>query len=68
MSDINDTNILLEDINGKFDFIAEAVGQIQDQVKVLPTIQKDIEEIKTEVKAIRATVTNHEKRLVSANL
>lgn len=60
MSDGKDyTGLLLEDINGKFDVIVEAVGQIQDQIKVLPAMQSDLEEVKSDVKAIKAVVTDH---------
>lgn len=31
------TNIILEEINGKFDFVVEAVGQLQDNMKLLAT-------------------------------
>lgn len=57
------TGALLEDINGKFDVIVEAVGQIQDQIKVLPAIQSDLEEVKADVKTIKSVLTGHSQQL-----
>jgi methyl-accepting chemotaxis protein len=59
----NQFGVLLEDMNSKMDGVVEAVGQVQDQVKTLPTMQSDIEEIKTDVKAIKAVVTDQDRRV-----
>lgn len=70
MSD-NHTDLVLEDMNSKFDAVVELVSQIRDDVKTLAK-QKDLEEVKQDVKVIRAAVidlssqvNDHEKRLTS---
>jgi hypothetical protein len=62
MSDVNHTDVLLEDINGKFDVVLEVVGQIQDQIKNLPT-RDEFTELKDDVKTIKLAVTGHSERL-----
>ena len=68
MSD-NYTDILLEDINDKFERIVEAVGQLHDKVNQKSN-QSDIDEIKADLKIVKAAVTDmsrqvneHEERL-----
>ncbi len=71
MSDNRDyTGVLLEDMNSKMDAVVEAVGQINDQIKVLPAMQADLEEVKADVKTIKSVagghsgqLTDHEERL-----
>ncbi len=73
MSDNKDyTGVLLEDMNGKMDAVVEAAGLINDQIKVLPAMQKDLEEVKADVKTIKTVVTSqsgqltdHEKRITA---
>lgn len=50
------------------DGVVEAVGQIQDQIKVLPAMQSDLTEVKNDVKAIKAVVTNHEQRITQLEI
>lgn len=50
------TNVILEDINSKFDVIADAVGQVQKKMKDLAK-QTDLEEVRADVKTIKAAVT-----------
>lgn len=64
----NHLGILLEDMNSKMDGVVEAVGQIQDQIKVLPAMQSDLTEVKNDVKAIKAVVTNHEQRITQLEI
>ncbi len=59
------TGVLLEEMNSKMDFVVEAVGQVQDQVRVLPAMQADLEEVKADVKIIKKVVKNHEQRITN---
>ena len=58
----NDDSVLLEEMNGKFDVVIEAVGQMQDQMKLLAK-QEDLEEVKRDVADIKAAVTDHSSQL-----
>lgn len=62
MSDVNHADILLKDINGKFDAVLEAVGQIQSQIKNLPT-RDEFTRLKDDVKTIKLAVTGHSEQL-----
>lgn len=44
------------------DGVVEAVGQLQDQVKNLPT-RDEFNELKGDIKAIKVAVSNHEQRI-----
>ena len=58
----NQFGTLLEDIDHKMDGVVEAVGQLQDQVKNLPT-RDEFNELKTDVQTIKQVVTEQEGRL-----
>ena len=58
------TDVLLEDINGKFDIILEAVGGLQEEMKGLAK-QPDLEEVKTDVTTIKLAVTGHSEQLTN---
>jgi predicted transcriptional regulator len=62
---MNDDHLvsLVEDMNSKMDGVVEAVGQIQDQIKVLPVMRDDIEQLKNDVQVIKQVVTEQEQRL-----
>lgn len=58
-------------MNSKFDAVLEAVSQIRDDIKGLAR-KDDLEEVKQDVKIIRAAVTdlssqvtNHEQRITT---
>lgn len=55
--DDNYTNVILEDINAKFDRLIEVVGQLSDDIQQKAN-QSDIDEIKADTKVIRAAVTD----------
>jgi hypothetical protein len=59
--DDNYTNVILEDINAKFDQLIEVVGQLSDDLKQKAN-QTTVDEIKTDAKIIKAAVidTNHQ--------
>jgi hypothetical protein len=66
---MSDTDILLEDINCKFDAVLEAVGGIRQEMKDLAKLS-DLDELKADVKTIKTVVTsqshqldNHENRI-----
>lgn len=44
---------LLENINGKFDFLVEILAPMKKQTDKIPKIQEDIEEIKNDIKVIK---------------
>jgi hypothetical protein len=62
MNENNHLGVLLEDMNGKMDGVVEAVGQLQDQVKNLPT-RDEFNELKADVQVIKQVVTGQEQRL-----
>jgi uncharacterized protein YoxC len=71
MSDKDYTNVLLEDMNSKFDRLIEVVGQMKDEIQTFAK-QSDLEEVKADVKVIKAAVTdlsshvdNHEVRITN---
>lgn len=57
MSDNNYTDILLEDMNAKFDVVLEAVGAMRDEIKTLAR-QDDLVEVKHDMKIVKAAVTD----------
>ena len=70
----NYTDVLLEDVNDKFDRIMDAVSQMQDELK-LKANQSDIDEIKADIKIIKAVLTDtneqvqhHEKRITTLEM
>jgi len=63
------TDVLLEDMNAKFDILIEGFGQIRYEVKTLAT-QQSLDEVQADVRVIKAVVTDlsihvndHEVRL-----
>lgn len=65
----NNAEVLLEELNGKFDFMIEAMGQMQGQINRLPE-REEFDDLKADVKIIKAAATintrdiaNHEKRI-----
>ncbi|HSH18173.1 MAG TPA: hypothetical protein VK978_02215 [Candidatus Saccharimonadales bacterium] len=69
MSDSNYTDVLLEDMNSKFDVVLEAVMAMREDMQTLAK-QHDLEQIKSDVRIIKAAVTDlsaqvqdHESRL-----
>lgn len=66
MSDTDYTDILLEDINGKFDAILEAVGSMQDQVKKIPKMSERLEKIESDLVAVKldASLTRSDTKLI----
>jgi archaellum component FlaC len=53
MTDNNYAEVLLEDMNGKFELILEAVGGMQDQVKKIPKMSERLEKIEHDVNTIK---------------
>ncbi len=60
--DKNYTNVILEEMNGKFDLLVEAVGTVQEKLETL-ALKKDLTEVKEDVKMIRAAVTDRSGEL-----
>src|SRR3990167_4397343 len=58
MSDTDCNGVLLEDVNGKFDVILDAVKGIRGKVDDLPT-RNEFNELKGDVKIIKAVVTQN---------
>ncbi|MES2971257.1 MAG: hypothetical protein V4702_02980 [Patescibacteria group bacterium] len=70
MSD-DHTDLVLEDMNSKFDAVIELVTQMRDDMKQLAK-QSDLQEVKADIKTIKAAVTDlsqqvekHEQQLAS---
>lgn len=60
----NHLGVLLEDMNSKMDGVVEAVGQLQDQVRNLPT-RDEFNELKDDVKTIKSVVTEDSQRITA---
>jgi uncharacterized protein YoxC len=60
MSDIdaNHFGVLLEQIVDQNKAVLEAVGDMQQKVAVLPTMQRDIAELKQDMKVVKAAVAD----------
>ena len=56
------TNVLLEEMNGKFDLLIEIVGGMKDEMKTLAK-QTDLEEVKADVKVVKAAVIDQTRQL-----
>lgn len=53
---------LLEDLDGKFDYMVDAIGSINDQLRSIPK-RDEFNELKAEVRAIHIVVSGHNKQL-----
>lgn len=69
-NDDNYTNVPLEEMNGKFDAIIEAVRTVPSLVESVNALSADMEEVRDDVKIIKAAVTDtnqqvqdHEQRI-----
>lgn len=49
----NYSDVLLEDINSKFDAIMEVVGSMQDKVKRIPKMAERIEKLEDDISTIK---------------
>ncbi|HLA48975.1 MAG TPA: hypothetical protein VJY84_00320 [Candidatus Saccharimonadales bacterium] len=56
MADNNYTEVLLEDINDKFDALIDGYKAVRDEIKTLAK-QEDLEDVKRDVKTIKKVVT-----------
>ncbi|HET9721929.1 MAG TPA: hypothetical protein VFP32_02770 [Candidatus Saccharimonadales bacterium] len=70
MTDKNYTDVLLEDINGKFNAILEAVGGMQDHVKRIPDIDERVQNLENEMKTVRqaTTKTNADLKAIATHI
>ncbi len=60
---------ILEDINGKFDFVIEnIVPDIKDMKKNIAELKEDVGELKIDMKAVKAGVKNHEQRITTLEI
>ena len=55
---INHFSVLMEDQNGKLDAVLEAVGDMQQKVAKLDGIERDVAELKQDVRVIKAAVVD----------
>jgi len=60
------TDVLLEDINSKFDFLVESVGGMQDNVKKIPKMAEQLEKLEYDMSMVKMVtrVTNDDMKLV----
>lgn len=64
MTDDNDyTNVILEDINAKFNTVLELVDLTRQDMKSLAK-QSSIDEMKSDIKVIKAVLTDSGKQLI----
>ncbi len=66
MADKNYSEVLLEDMNSKFELILEAVGSMQDQVKKIPKMAERIEKIEHDINTIKldTMMTNNDTKII----
>jgi hypothetical protein len=55
--------VLLEDMNSKFDVVIESVSGLASGVKELKQLIPDVTELKSDVKVIKAAVTDQTTQL-----
>ena len=62
----NYTDILLEDINSKFDAVLEAVGGMQDHIKKIPKMAKRIEKLVSDMVTVKLATrtTSYDTNLI----
>lgn len=61
-SDKDNLEVILEDMNGKFDLLLESNAQIRQQLKHMAT-KEELAEVKADIKVIKAAVTDHSSQL-----
>ena len=61
-SDKDHLEVILEDMNGKFDRLIEVTVQIQDELRTKPS-REEFDDLKADVKIIKAAVTEHSVQL-----
>ncbi len=67
MSDKNNyTDVLLENINSKFDAVLDAVGGVQANVNKIPKMAERIEKIESDLLIVKldASITRNDVRLI----
>lgn len=57
-ADVNHLSVLMEHVVDQNRAVLEAVGDMQQKVAMLPTMQQDIAELKQDVRVIKAAVTD----------
>ncbi len=62
------TNVLLEEMNSKFDLLLEAVKPIRQLQQDTGTLKEDMNEVKSDVKVIKAAVTDVSKEVSAHDL
>jgi uncharacterized protein YoxC len=62
-TDANQFGVLLEQIVSQNQAVLEAVGDMQQKVALLPTMQQDIAELKQDVKIVKAAVADVSREL-----
>jgi hypothetical protein len=63
MDEENYTNVLLEDINGKFDLLIELVTPLLVLPPIVSKIADRLERVESDVKIIKKVVTGHSATL-----
>jgi hypothetical protein len=62
-ADVNHLSVLMEQVVDQNKAVLEAVGDMQQKVALLPTMQQDIAELKQDVKIIKAAVGDLSRNL-----
>ncbi|HXH26747.1 MAG TPA: hypothetical protein VNG90_02545 [Candidatus Acidoferrum sp.] len=57
------TDVLLEDMNGKFDAIMEMLIPMREELNEVKKLTAEIPELKTDIKIIKAVLTDSGKQL-----
>jgi hypothetical protein len=59
----NSPQVLLEDINCKFDFLIELILPMKKQVDLIPEIQENIKEIRSDINIIKVALKETNRKL-----
>ena len=58
-------NVLLEELNSKFDVFGEGLADVQEKVSEIPKMREDIQEIKADISTIKTVIPTLAKRLTA---
>jgi phage-related tail protein len=66
MAEKNYSDVLIEDMNSKFDAIMEAVSAMQDNVKKIPKMAERLEKLESDMSIVKLTtrVTSDDTKLI----
>ncbi len=69
-AEVRHMSVLLEQVVSQNQTIMEAVGDMQEKVKLIPAMAEDISVLKADMKTVKAAITetNHDLRLLETRM